>query len=266
MAMLIGISLYYVYSKTSIYNIESKIVDSNQEQYTYTPTGDELIDTIAEFIKQDKRIIKVIENKESYPEEILEMLGRNIDMLDYVLEFNEKKGKVYAEDIGELEKGKFPLLLQYDKRWGYGMYGDNVIAVNGCGPTVLSMVIAGLTEKKEITPYTIAKYAERKGYYQEGSGTSWELMTTGIQNYGVKGNTLPLSKSVMSQELNNGHPIVCSMRKGDFTTTGHFILITGIKENKFIVNDPNSKERSKVLWDYETIAPQIKNLWAFELV
>ena len=30
-----------------------------------------------------------------------------------------------------------------------------------------------------------------------------------------------------------------------------------------VVNDPNSKSRSKILWDYDTLEGQIKNLWGF---
>ena len=43
-----------------------------------------------------------------------------------------------------------------------------------------------------------------------------------------------------------------------------FIVITGIKDGQFTVNDPNSTERSNMLWDYDTLKPQISNLWAFQ--
>lgn len=53
------------------------------------------------------------------------------------------------------------------------------------------------------------------------------------------------------------------MKSGNFTTEGHFIVLTGTSDGKIKVNDPNSRARSK-LWDYETIEGQIKNLWAFD--
>ena len=81
---------------------------------------------------------------------------------------------------------------------------------------------------------------------------------------GVIGEELPLTKSIMEGVLKEGRPIICSMRPGDFTTTGHFIVITGIKDGQFTVNDPNSTERSNMLWDYDTLKPQISNLWAFQ--
>ena len=54
------------------------------------------------------------------------------------------------------------------------------------------------------------------------------------------------------------------MKPGIFTTTGHFIAIVGIKDNKFIVHDPNSKKKSKGLWSYEEIKDEIRNMWVFE--
>ena len=65
-------------------------------------------------------------------------------------------------------------------------------------------------------------------------------------------------------ELENGHPIICSMRPGDFTSVGHFIVLTGMEDGKIRVNDPNSLTRSRQLWDYSTLSDQISNLWVFE--
>ena len=88
-------------------------------------------------------------------------------------------------------------------------------------------------------------------------------MSKGAKHFGVVGEELPLTKPIMENALKEGHPIICSMRPGDFTTTGHFIVITGTKDGQFTVNDPNSTDRSNLLWDYDTLEPQISNLWAF---
>lgn len=215
--------------------------------------------------KTDYRYKEVIINKDIYPEKLLEMLARNDDMISYMYDYKEKEGHVYINNIGKVTKGTYPLLLQYDKRWGYGIYGDNVIAINGCGPTAIAMVVAGLTGRNDITPYTVAKYSYEKGYYTSEWGTRWDLMTVGVKYFGITGKSIVLTKENIFNELNNGHPIICSMRPGDFTTIGHFILLTGIKDGKIMVNDSNSRERSNKLWDYETIAPQIKGQWSFSL-
>ena len=193
------------------------------------------------------------------------MLGRNIDMIDYMLGYPEKKGNVYTTELEGIKKGTYPLLLQYDTRWGYASYGNSVIAINGCGPTAISIIVAGLTGRSDVTPSKVASLAEEKGYYVEGIGTSWSLMTEGVNEYGITGKQITLSRSNMTKELKQNHPIIASMKPGDFTTTGHFISIIGIKDGKFVIRDSNSKERSNKLWSYDTLAPQIKNLWAFKL-
>lgn len=245
-----------IYPKLSLLN---NLIISQKANIDY-----DTLTSLTEMSKEDSRINKIIKNIDAYPSELLEMLSRNPDMTDYALDYLNKKGEVTSDNIGEVIKGKFPLLLQYDERWGYGIYGDNVIAINGCGPTVLTMVIAGLTGRNNITPYDIAAFSEREGYYQE-EGTSWLLFTEGIKQYGITGENIPLSESIINENLIQGHPIICSMRKGTFTTTGHFILLTGIKDGKYIVNDPNSRERSNTLYSYDEISYQIKNLWSFHL-
>ena len=55
------------------------------------------------------------------------------------------------------------------------------------------------------------------------------------------------------------------MRPGDFTTSGHFIVLTGVENGKIRVNDPNSKVNSEKLWDYDRLESQINNLWAFSV-
>lgn len=249
-----------------IYRGIDKILNNNNTINENIITTEDTKDILKEMAKSDSRINKILENYNKYHEVLLEMLSRNSDMTDYVVNYLDKKGTVTTDNIGKVKKGDFPLLLQYDERWGYGVYGDSVIAISGCGPTVISMVIAGLTGDNSITPYDVAKYSEESGYYDPSAGTSWSLFTEDVSEYGIKGTTISLSKNIMISELENGHPIVCSMRKGDFTTTGHIILITGVKDGKFIINDPNSKDRSQKLWDYETIEPQIKNLWSFEKI
>lgn len=235
---------------------------------SYTPMENsmdtDLLQTLQDLKIQEPKMQDIIEHLQEYPSELLEMLSKNLDMLDFVLEYPNKKGEVFSDTIGGIESGTYPLLLQYDPRWGYAFYGDDVIAVNGCGPTCLSMVIAGLTGKNTITPYTIASYAEQQGYYAPDSGTSWSLMSDGAAHFGIIGEELTLSRSAMENALSSGQPIICSMRPGDFTTTGHFIVITGLKDGKFIIKDPNSKERSNQLWDYQILEHQISNLWAFQ--
>ena len=218
-----------------------------------------------ELLEQDERISTVLRHQNDYPEDLVTMLSRDIDLLPFVLDFPSKKGETYSETIGNFTNQSFPLLLQWDKRWGYGIYGDTYLAINGCAPTALSMVIAGLTGRDDITPYTIATYAYQQGFYVKGVGTSWSLMTDGASYFGIHGKEIPLTKTAIFLALERGHPVICSVRKGDFTTTGHFIVLVGVVDGKIQVHDPNSLKRSSLLWEYERIESQIRNLWEFSV-
>lgn len=158
-----------------------------------------------------------------------------------------------------------PLLMQFDERWGNTIYGSDVMTVTGCGPTCLSMVLIHLLQDAGYTPRYVADFAEDNKYYAKGSGSKWALISEGGETLGLDVTELPLDENRMKKNLELGNPIICIMGPGDFTTAGHFIVLTGVKENKFVVNDPNSEENSERLWSYEEICGQIKNLWACRL-
>ena len=211
------------------------------------------------------KVRQVMAHADQYPAELLELLKNNEETADFVLGYPEKKDAPPAETIGEVTAGEIPLLLQWDERWGYCIYGDDMIALNGCGPTAVAMVAAGLRGDNTVTPYKVAQFSAENGYYAGDSGTSWTLMTEGAQQFGIRGEEMGLSEDSVISALESGHPIICSMRPGDFTTTGHFIVLTGVEDGKIRVNDPNSRIRSEKLWDYSRLEGQINNLWEFTL-
>lgn len=155
-----------------------------------------------------------------------------------------------------------PLFFQGDERWGYTIYGSDVMEVTGCGPTCLSMVLVHLLQDATYTPRYVADFAEENNYYAKGSGSKWALISEGGETLGLDVTELPLDENRMKKELEQGNPVICIMGPGHFTTAGHFIVLRGVEEGKFVVNDPNSIENSERLWSYEEISGQIKNLWA----
>ena len=197
------------------------------------------------------------------PLELQELLEKYPETYDYVMGYSERaKYKGKSIDLSEeLEEGEVPLLLQWDKRWGYDNYGDKLIGVAGCGPTCMSMAYIYLTDDTEMNPREMAEFADRNGYNAE-AGTKWDFFTEGAALLGLKGSGLELSEEEMKAALDCGKVIICSMSPGDFTKTGHFILICGYDRKGFQVNDPNSRINSEKRWDYETLRNQIKGQWS----
>jgi hypothetical protein len=228
-------------------------------------TETEVEDELKELAQTDKDYQYIYDHYEEYPEALLAALCNNEEMLSFVRDYLDAEPVATGGFSRAEKKADFPLLIQWDKRWGYASYGNSNIAVSGCAPTCLSMVVLALTKNEDATPDQVAAYAEKNGYYKSGTGTSWSLMTEGAEHYGITGTELSLDENVIRKHLANGEPIICSMRPGDFTTSGHFIVLVGESDGKIKVCDPNSRQRSEALWDYETLEPQIKNLWAYTL-
>lgn len=203
--------------------------------------------------------------EKGYPKSLAQLYMRNSEAKEFVLGYKKYDGN--AEDIdisGEIHKGKIPVFLQWDSRWGYETYGDDFMALTGCGPTSLSMVYSGLTGDASLHPLKMARLAEEKGYYVNGSGSSWNMMTGLAEVIGLTVWKPSFTEEAIKAELEEGHPIICIMGPGDFTTTGHFIVLAGVMEDKIIVNDPNSPKNSEKLWDIEKIMKQTRDLWAYD--
>ena len=203
-----------------------------------------------------------------YPQSLIDLLGENSETEDFVINYPQNKDKNFEIDLSdEVVKGTIPLFLQWDERWGYENYGSDFFAVTGCGPTCLSMVRCGLSGETQWNPLAVANMAEKQGYYLEGTGTSWALMEDGASDLGLVANQVILDENRIIAELNSGKPIICSMAPGDFTTTGHFIVLTGIdKRGRITICDPNSRENSEKRWNLKKIIPQIKNMWSYTYI
>ena len=163
----------------------------------------------------------------------------------------------------EWRTGEVPFLYQTDPQWASHPYAGGNVEKNGCGPTCLSMVYVTLTGRDDLDPAAMADFSERGGYTTDGM-TTWALMTDGAAELGLVSEELPASASAVRDALLAGRPVICSVGPGDFTTTGHFIVLTGLTEDgEVVVHDPNSAERSSRPWELERVLGQYLNLWAF---
>ena len=199
-----------------------------------------------------------------YPKSLISLLEGNPETEDFVLNY-PLRSETDKDLSGFDRKAGVPLFLQWDARWGYEKYGSDYLAITGCGPTCLAMAGYYLTGSQNMNPADIAAFAEENGYYTAGYGSSWTLISEGSTRLGLKATELPLVKKKMTDALEAGNPVILAMGAGDFTTTGHYIVLTGLENGFFRVNDPNSVLNSQKLWGYEQIENQIRNIWEISL-
>lgn len=209
----------------------------------------------------------VLNHADEYPQSLLTLLENNPETAGFVKGYLTEAEKEHKIDLSsEVKKGVIPSFLQWDKRWGYETYGNDMIAITGCGPTCLSMVVCGLTGDTSWSPLKVARFAEENEYYEAGNGSKWSLMSSGAEELGLTAKELPLDENKVKEELGQGNPIICIMGPGDFTTSGHYIVMRGLSsDGQILINDPNSKKRTKEKWDFEDISSQIRNLWVYDV-
>ena len=135
------------------------------------------------------------------------------------------------------------------------------MGLSGCGPTCLSMVCLYLLDDPIYTPQYVAEFAKENGYSGDGNGSAWTLISKGGVELGLDVTEIPLDENRIIRNLEVGNPIICVVGPGDFTSTGHFIIMTGYEDGFVSVNDPNSNARSEQLWDLKAVMSQIRNLW-----
>ena len=213
---------------------------------------------------ENSEIKAIVKNADAYPESLLKLLAGNQETLSFVQNYPNRNNVAKSSGLTKDDlTGEILLFLQWDKRWGYNKYGNDMLAITGCGPTALSMVIVGLTGDLSADPGAVAAFSQSHGYCVDGDGTDWELMTSGAESYGLTATELPLWENSIIQQLQAGHPVICIMGPGAFTTTGHFIVIYGYENGEFLINDPNSIVHSEQRWTYASFESQVRNLWAY---
>ena len=212
-----------------------------------------------------ERLNFISDHLDIYTEEAVKTALQGEEKLDFALLMpfrGEDAGGVNA--VISVEEGEIPYLIQYDARWAFHAYGSSVMGITACGPTCLSMAAIGLTGDTSLTPARVADYAESSGHYVAGAGTAWSLFTEGAAAFGLTGTQISTDEADMKQRLEDGEILVASMLPGDFTTSGHFILIVDHGLFGFNVYDPNSVELSCRTWRFDKLAPQIAQLWSLK--
>lgn len=194
---------------------------------------------------------------------LAELYLRNPDTQEFCRRYYELRQNEPTADLSAYADCEgVPLFLQWDLQWGYFDYGGNLMGLSGCGPTSLAMAAYYFTGDPNMNPLTLARFALDNGYRYLGNGTSWSFMSEGARQLGLNSRVLGLSEWAMADALANGELIICNMAPGQFTTSGHYILLTGYEDGRFTVNDCNSITRSQRTWTYDEICGEILCLWA----
>ena len=148
---------------------------------------------------------------------------------------------------------------QLDVRYADEPYGTDKLGTHGCGPTALAIVISSLTDRL-VDPVEMAEWSVANGGWCMGNGSYHSLIPNGAAAFGlnVVGNVQNEPQKIVDA-LAEGKLVIALMSKGHFTTSGHFIVLRGVKgSGKILVADPISMSRSEREWDFELILKEAR--------
>lgn len=213
-------------------------------------------------LEANPRLQPVLQAPGDYPQSLTRLALQNPETEDLLLGYPQRLPQTSVQLTPAECDGRFPAFMQWDPRWAYLPYGEDFMAVTGCGPVSLSAAAVYLTGDAALHPAYVAERAA--SYYYTGTGTGWELYTKGVESLGLVGQELPLDKKLVYEHLQQGEVVLASVGAGAFTqSAGHVILLLSMDEDgQITVHDPaHSRNNSQsFLWD--DVSWQFKNLWA----
>lgn len=165
--------------------------------------------------------------------------------------------------------------LQTDPRWknhNYSAKGESkTIGSSGCGPTAAAMVIATLADKN-VTPVTAAEWSMAHGYKALNQGTYYTYFVPQMTAYGISckrlnqsnlyGQSSSAAHTAALSALQGGDWVIACMGKGNWTSSGHFILLYGYENGFVYINDPASTKAARVKNTWALFARQVKYMWS----
>jgi hypothetical protein len=170
--------------------------------------------------------------------------------------------------------------LQTDAKWkniSYAAKGEtSTIGSAGCGPSCAAMVIAALADPS-VTPATTAAWSLAHGYKALHQGTYYSYFAPQMAAYGIDCKQLNgatvyhgagSAKTINAKALEavkNGNWIIACMGKGDWTSSGHFVLWYGVDGSNALIMDPNSTKASRRKAAIATFQYQAKFYWEIEV-
>lgn len=167
--------------------------------------------------------------------------------------------------------------LQTDPRWAAADYSapgeKTTIGASGCGPTAMSMVLATWADPK-VTPKTECDWAKRNGYKAPRQGTYYGYFEPAGKRYGLKvtrlnwaniyGNNGAVYHKQAAEAIQRGDLVIACMGKGNWTSSGHYVLVWDIRGETIYINDPASTRAARTQGSYSLFKKQVKYYWIIE--
>ena len=162
--------------------------------------------------------------------------------------------------------------LQTDQRWAnldYSAKGETTtIGRSGCGPTAMAMVLATWVDES-VNPKTECAWALAHGFKAPHQGTYYGYFEAAGRRYGLNytnlyGNATSAYHAQARDALDRGDLVIACMGKGNWTRSGHYVLVWKVDSNVIYINDPASTKPVRTRGAYSLFKQQVKYYWVIE--
>ena len=168
------------------------------------------------------------------------------------------------------------LYMQTDPRWKnkpYQVKGETAtIGGSGCGPACAAMVIETLTGQS-YTPVDACAWSVDHRYKTLNQGTYYSYFAPQLAAFGItcwqlswtSGYHNPKAKvhDQALEYLKQGYYLIALMKKGNWTSGGHFVLVWWA-DDKIRINDPASTKDRRVNGDPATFRNECAYYWVVD--
>lgn len=226
---------------------------------------------LAVIAETDERAEFIIENKELYPEDILNFKNYEV-YLDFIYNypFHKDDYDTMTFTDSELNCEGIPALYMTDFRWCYEKMNGSYIRKTGCMALSITMANIFLNRNSNVDPKKVALIYEGSNDVDYWGGLDNDDTKYILDEIGLKYNLLDYTdgeKKVTDVELetiaeiiDNKHVCIACM-KGE-TFGSHALIIREVTDDGMIlVNDPASPEKTQKSWSFDEVNPEIYFIW-----
>lgn len=145
--------------------------------------------------------------------------------------------------------------------------GCATIASHGCGPTSAAIVASSMLQRS-VTPIEMTEKVCQAGGCTSSGSYNDTLGKVLANNYGLNVKMSNSDQEVIDALGSKNSLVIVLMGKGTFTTGGHYIVLTGVDDNRKVsVADPASRARTETKWfPFNTIIEQRKTYANYTIV
>lgn len=170
---------------------------------------------------------------------------------------------------------------QTDSRWAkkpYAVAGkeNTTVAHSGCGPSCAAMLIETITGKK-FTPLDACNWSMVHGYKAVGQGTYYSYFGPQFKAFGIEcwqyswvktyhtvnATTRKIHDAIYNY-LKRGYYAIALMKKGRWTSGGHFIVVYDVDDKFVYINDPASTKANRLKAERAVFENEVAYYWVVD--